>query len=299
MTTLSNPSSSSTQTSVTASVTTDEGLWHLYYAIRTSGPYGSGDEQIIKDGTGAVFASRLSHNLNPTGVNTVQITDLNPSTQYYVGFVQEYNDTNDYGPLWDYPLVHTTSTLPYEVVLVGNHIKENLGQPYGFALLSAVPDPGTISCSPSGDVVATAGTPDGVYNLDIRAYNSDSRNDGEMTLIVDSAVSANFYLVPEVIDSTHNGKTAEMMLANVDAPRITAIRFSSISGEMEIDVEGDLSVFGPGSHVIIVFIEPMVTAFFYWNGNSFVGDNPAACAYVEASTVAPHSMPMNVTFRNN
>ena len=297
MTTLSSPSASATTTSVTASVTTDEGLWHLYYAIRTSGPYGPGDEQAIKDGTGAVFASRLSNNLNPTGVNTVQISDLTPGNQYYVGFVQEYNDTNDYGPLWDYPLVHTTGVLPYEVELANNHIKQNLGQPYGFALLASTPDPGTITCSSSGDVTATAGTPDGTYALDIRAYNSDSRNDGELTLVIEAAVSANFYIVPEEIDINYNGRANTMVLANTDAPRIVAIRFSSLNSDMYIDVEGDTSMFSPASHFRIVFIEPMLEGIFYWNGSAFFGDDPGVCSYVSSATATHASMPLNVKFR--
>lgn len=93
---LANPVLSSAQatvvgtTTATTTVTSDSTEGVLYAAARTSGPYTAGDEQAIKDGTGADWSGNKASPV--AGVNTFNLTGLTDGQQYYCGFVQEVDD---------------------------------------------------------------------------------------------------------------------------------------------------------------------------------------------------------------
>lgn len=60
----------------------------VYFAIRTTGPYGIGDGQLVRDGTGSVFTAQHP---NISRVYALAI-DLDPDTQHSWGAVLSTGD---------------------------------------------------------------------------------------------------------------------------------------------------------------------------------------------------------------
>ena len=84
---LSNPRHSLvTENSATVTADADLGRGILYVALRTSGAYGQGDAENIKNGVGAAFSD---NQVTLQGANNFPVTGLGSNIRYYYGFVQE------------------------------------------------------------------------------------------------------------------------------------------------------------------------------------------------------------------
>ena len=90
---LSNPTVDPSLASCDLTVESNDAVGTLYAAVRDSGAYQAGDEELIKNGTGAVWYEP-GGKAPVAGVNTFTATGLSEDTIYYAGFAQEQIITN-------------------------------------------------------------------------------------------------------------------------------------------------------------------------------------------------------------